>query len=375
MTPAQRTNLPGAAHLLLPDGVRHLDEEQAVFDAMLEGWKRQQQCRLLAPATIKGRVDLVRRFQAFSGRMPWQWQPTEVEDFTSLLLSGDRPRAHSTIRGYQVDLALFMDYITDRRYDWADQCLRRFGEFPVQIFHKWNTAEHLAEFEGRPEVRPLTYDEIEALFDHADGRVATIVAQGRKGALAALRDAQMVKTMYAFGLRRRELVRMDVADLRCNAKAKQWGSFGSVHVRWGKAMKGSAPRRRTVLTVPEFDWVVEGLEHYLREVRPRFGAGAHPALWVNERANRVSCRDVDRRFAALRDDLDLPRELHAHCLRHSYVTHLIEFGYPERFVQEQVGHSYASTTAIYASVSNDFKNQVLATALKRVYADDGPPTP
>src|SRR6185436_9195091 len=26
---------------------------------------------------------------------------------------------------------------------------------------------------------------------------------------------------------------------------------------------------------------------------------------------------------------------------HSYVTHLIEFGYPERFVTEQVGHSYA----------------------------------
>ena len=53
MTPAHPTDLPGAAHLVLPEGVRHLDEEQAVFEAMIEGWRRQQQCRLLAAATIK----------------------------------------------------------------------------------------------------------------------------------------------------------------------------------------------------------------------------------------------------------------------------------------------------------------------------------
>ena len=50
------------------------------------------------------------------------------------------------------------------------------------------------------------------------------------------------------------------------------------------------------------------------------------------------------------------------------MTHLIEFGYPERFVTEQVGHSYASTTAIYTSVSNDFKTKTLQAALERVYA-------
>jgi len=52
---------------------------------------------------------------------------------------------------------------------------------------------------------------------------------------------------------------------------------------------------------------------------------------------------------------------------HTYVTHLIEFGYPERFVTEQVEHSYASTTAIYTSVSNDFKTKTLQAALRRVY--------
>jgi len=37
-----------------------------------------------------------------------------------------------------------------------------------------------------------------------------------------------------------------------------------------------------------------------------------------------------------------------------------------RFVQEEVGHAYASTTAIYANVGDDFKNQVLAQALERL---------
>jgi integrase/recombinase XerC len=50
-------------------------------------------------------------------------------------------------------------------------------------------------------------------------------------------------------------------------------------------------------------------------------------------------------------------------LRHSYVTHLIEDGFPERFITDQVGHAYAATTAIYTGVSDDYKNRVLAKAL------------
>ena len=37
---------------------------------------------------------------------------------------------------------------------------------------------------------------------------------------------------------------------------------------------------------------------------------------------------------------------------------------------EQVGHAYASTTAIYTSVSDDFKHKALQTALARVYRKD-----
>jgi hypothetical protein len=36
---------------------------------------------------------------------------------------------------------------------------------PAQIRHEWNTAAHVSDYEGDPRRRPLTYDEVQALFD------------------------------------------------------------------------------------------------------------------------------------------------------------------------------------------------------------------
>ena len=54
---------------------------------------------------------------------------------------------------------------------------------------------------------------------------------------------------------------------------------------------------------------------------------------------------VGDRFAAWRRAAGLPEELSVRCLRHSYVSHLIEDGVDPLFVQQQVGHSWASATA------------------------------
>jgi site-specific recombinase XerD len=352
---------PGAAGLVLAQGVAQLDPERALFAGMLEGWEAQQRSRLLNETTIEGRLWLVRRFACFTNEYPWRWRPQDVEDFTTALRSGQAPLAHSTIRGYQKILALFCDFVCDPRYGWASECEGRFGRAPTQVCHEWNTAQHVVEFEGRPGRQPLTHDELQAFFDHADDEVARVADSGRKGTLAAFRDATLFKCCYAWGLRRREAVMLDVQDLHRAAAAPEFGKYAALHVRWGKASRGSPPKRRTVLSV--FDWAVECLREYVEQVREGFGSGEHPALWVTERRGRVSARHVNERFARYRDELGLPAELDLHCLRHSYITHLVEAGYPERFVQEQVGHSYASTTAIYTSVSDDFKNRVLRRAL------------
>ena len=359
--------VPGVAHLSLVDGVVHLDEAAAVFEAMVVGWSRQQSSRLLADSTIEPRLALLRRFAEFAESYPWGWGPSDVEDFTVALMSGGQRLAPSTIRNYHLTLRMFCDYLTDPRYEWPTVCRDRFGQVPTQVCHEWNTVAHLNDYEGNPARRPLSYDELQALFDFLDERVDRVARSGRKGALAAMRDAQMIKTAYAFGLRRNELCRLEIADLRPNPHVAEWGTYGSVHVRYGKAVRGGVPRRRTVLSVPEFDWAIEGLRQWVEQARPLLNPGDHSALWVTERLTRVTLRYLDKRFNALRCEAGLDSALTLHCLRHSYVTHLVEFGYPERFVQEQVGHAFASTTAIYASVSNDFKHQTLRAALARVY--------
>ena len=360
------SEVPGSARLVLASGVVHLDEQAAVFGAMLSGWERQQRSRLLADATIEPRVALLRRFTEFAGSFPWQWSAGDVEDFTLSLMSGAARLAPSTIRGYHLTLRMFCDYLLDGRYGWITECEQRFDAIPSQVCHDFNTVAHLNEYEGRPGRRPFTYDELQHLFDFLDTRVEQTAHSGRKGAWAALRDAQMVKTCYAYGLRRRELCNLDIPDLRPNPHMPDWGPYGKVHVRYGKAMKGSPPRRRTILALPEFVWATRGLKVWVEEIRPRIATDGAAALWLSERRTRISTRTADVRFARIRDDLDLDPMLTLHSLRHSYVTHLIEFGYAERFVQEQVGHHHSSTTAIYTSVSDDWKNRVFHEALDRV---------
>ena len=214
---------------------------------------------------------------------------------------------------------------------------------------------------GPPDRRPLTRVELQAFFDAAEDRVEHVAAAGRKGWLACFRDATMFKVCYAFGLRRREVAMLDVADVTANAAAPQLGALGVCQVRYGKAMRGCPPRRRAVAAV--MPWAVESLEQYLADVRARYGAAAHPALWLTERSGRISTRQVDDRFALWRSAAGLPGELSVHCLRHSYISHLIEDGVDPLFVQQQAGHSWASTTAVYTHVGSDAKNRTLRQAL------------
>ena len=112
-------------------------------------------------------------------------------------------------------------------------------------------------------------------------------------------------------------------------------------------------------------------EYLAREiVALRMALEERSAQGVSREVLRAELRSM---LAELRDEAGVSKDLTLHSLRHSYVTHLLEFGYAERFVQEQVGHMHASTTSIYASVSSDYKNRVLAEALKALIegeADD-----
>ena len=358
--------VPGLApELFVASATPLLRADEQVFEAMLEGWEAQQRSRNLAAATIESRVAFVRQFQRYTNDWPWAWVPGDVDDYFSQLVSGERRLQRSTVRGYQGHLRLFLEYVADPRYEWTAVCERLFGDHPAQVCFDWNTADHVAEYEGNPRRRALRKRELQDLFDVADERVAELRALGRKGWLAAFRDATMLKVAYAWGLRRREVVMLDLEDFGRNPRAPEFRDRGVVYVRWGKASRGSAPKRRSVLTC--FPWSVDVVDEWVEEYRMLIGkAAGTSALWPTERSARLDLSRLGDRFATYRDALGLPSELTLHCLRHSYVTHLIEDGYDPLFVQQQVGHSYASTTALYTSVSGDFRNRVLRDALDGV---------
>ena len=369
----RRLDIDGAAHLVLRSGATPLHPEEAAFAAMLEGWEVQQRSRRLAPGSIDHGRRLVRRFFSFTGEYPWQWQPRDMEDWTVSMLSGADPISHATTRNYQLAVRTFMDYLCDPRYGWAEECLARFGTHPIQICHEGNTVKHLAEFEGEPGNRPFSRQELQAFFDHADAQVERARQLGRKGWVAAFRDATLFKVAYAWGLRRREVAKLDIVDFGPNAAAPLLRGYGMLSVRWGKATRGSAPRRRNVCTV--MPWAAAAVAEYVEEVRPVYGHPRHPALWLTERGTRISTDYLNLRFAAYREELGLPEELGPHCLRHSYVTHLIEDGFDALFVQQQVGHVYSSTTALYTGVSSDYKNRMVQAALERAFSKDAEPDP
>ncbi|WP_327380665.1 hypothetical protein [Streptomyces sp. NBC_01207] len=214
---------------------------------------------------------------AFTGLYPWQWTPAEAEAFIAELRGGSSPVLMSTARGYEVIITLFMEYLMDRRYGWVEECLSRFGDTPRAVFQEGNSVLHTVEYEGAPRRRPLTYDEVQALFDAADARPQRIRGQGRKGALTALRDASVLKTVYAFGTRRTESSRVDLVDLvdlRRNRKAPWFGGYGSMMVRFGKSSKGPHPSDGRCCWFRR--WT--GSSTSWRITSPRYGHSCRPAL-------------------------------------------------------------------------------------------------
>jgi len=351
---------PQVAGLVLVEGVPLLHPEPQVFEAMLEGWGNQMLARNLARATITNRLRQLRAFGEHAGSPPWQWS-AQLADEWFADLRAIRHCSRSTVRGYQVAVRGFCDYLVDPAYGWVEQCERRFGTHPIQVINEVNSAAHVADTESEPSKRAFTRAELQTLFDYADEQVAAKRRAGRKGWIAAFRDATMLKVAYSFGLRRNEIRMLDVADFGRNPDGVEFGEYGLVYVRHGKAQRGSPPKRRSVLTV--WPWTVEVCEQWFAEVRPLLGAEGHPAAWPSERRARVGLEVINHRLAGYREALGLDHGLDVHSLRRSYVTHLIEDGWDPRFVQEQVGHNHASTTSIYTCVSSDFRTRTLRRVL------------
>ena len=69
------------------------------------------------------------------------------------------------------------------------------------IVHEWNTIPHLNDYEGDPEARPFTREELQRFLDYADEQVERAVArqaQGMRWPRTGTR--RLFKVLYGWGL-------------------------------------------------------------------------------------------------------------------------------------------------------------------------------
>jgi site-specific recombinase XerD len=137
----------------------------------------------------------------------------------------------------------------------------------------------------------------------------------------ALRNRALLELVYSAGLRSREAVDLDLADVDFEQE--------QVHVRG----KGGKER-----VVPLGEEAAHRLALYLRDARPQLMRGAENALFVSARGRRLDTSTLRRLHA------------HPHRLRHAFATHLLEGGADLRTIQELLGHSSLSTTQVYSHV-------------------------
>jgi integrase/recombinase XerD len=191
----------------------------------------------------------------------------------------------------------------------------------------YNPASEL-ELPRRPVRLPrdvLTADEAEAVLAAADVRTAL-----------GVRDRAMMELLYSTGMRRMEIVGLDVEDVDAER--------GLVMIREGKGKKDRV--------VPIGERALWWIGRYRLDVRPRLaGDVVRGALFVNDVGERLSGSWLTDLVRGYVERSGVKKRGACHLFRHTCATLMLEGGADIRFIQELLGHADLGTTEIYTRVS------------------------
>ena len=150
------------------------------------------------------------------------------------------------------------------------------------------------------------------------------------------RNKSMLELMYATGLRVSELLDLKIGDLDTeNCIVRVIG-------------KGSKER-----IVPVGEYTLESLNNYL-EVRGKLLKNRTcEYLYLNSQGTRLSRFSFFKIIKKLLKEKGIYKDVSPHSLRHSFATHMLDYGADLRSIQELLGHSDIATTKIYTHISNN----------------------
>jgi len=149
------------------------------------------------------------------------------------------------------------------------------------------------------------------------------------------RNKCMLELLYGTGIRISELLSLttnDIDTINCTVR-----------------LIGKGDKERIV---PINDYIIESLNDYLN-MRPLLLKQKNTKeLFLNNNGNKLTRIGFFKMLKKLLLEKGLDSNISPHTLRHSFATHLLEYGADLRVIQEMLGHSDISTTRIYTHITN-----------------------
>ena len=249
--------------------------------------------RNLKPGTIRTYKNNVRDFLKFTNKHPDDLTCEDARDF--LLYLKNKGNKASTLNNKNGALVFFYKRVLGKL--WDDNLVpRAINDYAV------------------PKV--LSRAEIERLLD----------------ATPNLKYKAIFAIMYSSGLRISEVLHLNYDDIsRTNMQ---------IYIHESKTHTS----RYALLSKRALDILTE---YWFQCGRPK--GILFPNQWTGEYLT-PSATGLELRKSVKR--AGLPKDIHSHCLRHSFATHLLEDGVDIRYIQTLLGHHSPKSTEIYLHVSN-----------------------
>lgn len=151
------------------------------------------------------------------------------------------------------------------------------------------------------------------------------------------RNKAMLELLYSTGLRVSELVNLELSNIDLeNCTLKTIG-------------KGNKER-----IIPISDYALYYVEKYINKYRgSMLKKGVNNYVFINNHGNVMTRQGFFKIIKKLAVEKNIKTPISPHTLRHSFATHLLDYGADLRSIQEMLGHSNLSTTQIYTHVSNE----------------------
>jgi site-specific recombinase XerD len=315
-------------------------------EAFVASWT----ARGFAESTIANDVGVLERMLAALGCPAWEVSAEDVDRVVGELASSGR--AVSTRRNYLQVFKGFHRFLEVRK---AAEIEAAFGVRLACPLDEFNAAHHVSD-DSPAAQPPPTPERVAAFFDFLKSRIAT----ARKYAPAA-RDYALFRTLYHGGLRSEEVVMLDRSDVHFGR-----GTFGKLHVRFGKGAKGSGPRPRWVPMLDKLDLL---LRWYLDDVRGRFPDS--PVLLCDESGSRMAAATIRNRLRHLMSVEGLPEAewFSPHGMRRACATHNYERGVDLVAIQQLLGHWTVASTMRYVRPSETFIEDAYQRAISATLSE------